>query len=119
LPGDFKLLEGVASDPAAREKWKGKTVTIKGQFAPARSSRAFELIRLRIQCCGADAVKYSIPVFCKENIPELKMSQWIQITGTVEFRQRQPNSDSFITILIVPKRNLIQPTEPDLNPYLQ
>jgi hypothetical protein len=117
---DFKSLESAAQDEQSRKEWKGKYVRVVGQYAPtkSRSDHLFALVRFRIQCCAADAVQYRIPVLCKETLSGFQQNAWVEVTGRVEF---SPDSEKggFMSILIVPKRKNIVPTNPDPNPYIQ
>ena len=54
---NFKDLENFANSPVMRAEWRGKTVRVRGQFAPSPGSdQVFTLQRFRISCCAADAV---------------------------------------------------------------
>lgn len=114
---DFKTLEGLAANPMARDEWQGKMIKVKGQYAPL-SPRIFDLVRYRIQCCGADAVAYRVPVGCKEDVIDIKPNSWVQVAGRIDFRKRQ-GSDAYMTILLAPSRGAVIETPPDNNPYLQ
>jgi hypothetical protein len=114
-PVNVKLLEAMASSAAEREYWKGKTIQVRGQYAP-QSDRVFSLVRFRIQCCAGDAVQIDIPVLAKDSITHVKSQGWVEVTGRVDFRQIQ---GTLKTIVIVANRNHVQPCNPDLNPYVQ
>lgn len=119
FPLDFKTLESLAANPGAREDWKGKMIRVKGQYAPL-STRVFELVRYRIQCCAGDAVAYRVPVGCKEEVKDVKPNSWVEVTGRIDFRKRSPTSDSYMTVLMAPSRAAVNDRiPPDLNPYLQ
>jgi hypothetical protein len=122
----FKALEGAAYDPAEQERLQGEVVKVVGQFAPVSGSdRAFHVVRYRIQCCGADAIRLSVPCWSREPLGALKPGDWVRVTGRVMFREVQPGH--LVTILQVPRRNPalapqlqpVVPTDPDPNPYIQ
>jgi len=116
---DFKSLEAAALDEFRRKEWQGKTVRVVGQFASApRSDRLFRLVRYRIQCCAADAVEYSIPALCRESLAGIKLNDWVQVTGQIQF-QRERNGPGYMTVLLVPRRRNVALTDPDPNPYIQ
>jgi len=115
---DFKTLEQAAV--ADREQWNGKVVRVVGQYRPnVQSQREFSLMRLLIKCCGNDAIPLDVPIICKEPVTSIQPMQWIEVTGRVEFQKRPGSNDSYMTILRVPNRKKITPTEPDSNPYIQ
>jgi len=62
----------------------GKSVQLVGQYYPAKDGE-YEVVRLYMYCCAADASPISIPV--QDDLPGEKQEDWIQITGTVRFRQ--------------------------------
>jgi hypothetical protein len=114
---DFKALESAASIPSAREALKGKAVRVRGQFAPS-SDRVFSLVRFRIQCCAADRIQVNVPIVSKEPLPPLKQSEWVEVTGKVEFRI-PPGQQAYTTVLTVPQSRYIRPTDPDPVPWIQ
>lgn len=114
---DFQTLEQAAFTD--QDAWKGKVVRVVGQFQPSvHSQREFNLIRFRIKCCGADAIPLPVPIVAKEAVTGVQPMQWIDVTGQVEFHKRGEN-ESYFTVLRVPSRKNIAPTEPDANPYIQ
>jgi uncharacterized membrane protein YraQ (UPF0718 family) len=115
----FKDLEGLASDEDSRAQWLGRNVIVKGQFAASPSNdRMFSLIRLKIQCCAADVIPLKIPIVCGESVAGISDGQWVEVVGQVDFWQ-VPGQNRYTTVLKVPRRNSINPTQPDSNPYLQ
>jgi hypothetical protein len=115
IPRDFKQLEAMASSPAERDYWKGKTIKVKGQFMP-QTDRLFTLVRLRIQCCAADAVQLNVPILSKDSITDIRREDWIVVTGRVDFREVNGTPKPLI---LVSRRSAVQPTTPGLNPYEQ
>jgi hypothetical protein len=113
---DFKTLEQAAETERFRRDWKGKRVKIKGQFAPSANDRVFSLVRFRIRCCAADAVQLNVPMICKESVNDTKTGpeQWVDVTGQIDFQKR---GNFYQTILLVPNRNAIAPSQPDANPW--
>ena len=120
---DFKKLEALASQPAEfRADWKGKVVSVKGQYSPSSENfNVFGLVRFRIQCCAGDAVQNSVPMMSREDLRPLKdkgikPGDWIEVTGAVDFRERGGQT---VTILVLPSLRAIRPCPPDNNPYIQ
>lgn len=113
---DFKTLEKAAHDPDQRQQWQGKTVRVRGQFAPhPRNDRIFSLARFSIQCCRADAIQLNVTIISRESLAGAVASQWVEVTGKVEFRE---HNGSFFTLMIIPGKKAIKPTDPDTNPYV-
>ena len=77
-----------AEEPTIRADFEGKEVEIIGQFMPARENSTqkdrFNLVRMFIICCAADARPVAIAVETDEphGIPEMS---WIKVTGTASF----------------------------------
>jgi hypothetical protein len=118
---DFKSLETAATLPGVRERLKGRTVRVKGQFAPT-NDRVFSLVRFRIQCCAADRIPVDVTIISKNPLtdiqPPLKNSEWVEVTGKVDFRV-PPGHSAYKTLLLVPQLRYIQPIDPDPSPWLE
>src|SRR5260370_19738821 len=88
----FKDLENYASRPELRAEKQGKTVRVRGQYAPSRGSdHVFSLQRYRISCCAADAIPLHVPIVTRESLAtrasDLKINQWVKVTGVIDFQQ--------------------------------
>lgn len=117
-PVDYKLLEAMASSPDRRAEWKNKVIEVRGQYSPMRGSdQLFMLVRLKISCCANDAVQLNVPMVCAEPIRDVNFSDWVKVTGRVDFKQ-QPNG-SYFTVVYISKASDIVKTDPDPNPYIQ
>jgi hypothetical protein len=121
VPRGFAELEEYARDANRRSDWDGKWITVKGQFAPLpkndpKHDRQFSLVRFKIRCCGADAIRLNVPMVCKESLQGIKEGEWVNVTGRMRF---QKVGDSYITVLMVPNRQAIAPTGPDPGFYIQ
>jgi hypothetical protein len=116
---DFKTLEAAAYTPDERDYWRGRVVSVRGQFAPvARSNRVFTLVRLKINCCAADAIQLNVPIVSEEPLKDLDRGQWIKVTGRIDFRA-EPGTSRYMTILRLPDQSYIVPVDPDPDPYIQ
>jgi hypothetical protein len=114
---DFKTLESLAGSESTRSRWGGKMVQVVGQYAPYRGNdNVFSLARMRIQCCGADAVQLNVPIVSAEPIKGFEVNQWVRVVGRVEFQQR---GNRYNTVLVVnyPDQVVTAPPEPD--PYIR
>jgi hypothetical protein len=116
----FKDLESYASSEESRSQWQGKTIRVRGQYAPSPGSdHFFSLVRFRIQCCGADAIPLRIPMVTRDKLSdrsELKLNQWVKVTGVVDFQQ---DRGRYITVVRALNNRAIEACNPDSNPYIQ
>ncbi len=75
-----------AAEPGMREDFENKDVEITGQFLPARtgnpSGDRFQLVRMFVMCCAADARPVAVTVRGKNDFPEMS---WLKVTGRVTF----------------------------------
>jgi len=113
----YKELEGYSRDDASRDRWKGKTVKVKGQYSPdPRSATRFNLARFRINCCANDAIPLNVPMLAAEPLTSIRPGDWIEVTGRVEFLK---TGESYRTVLMTQGPATVKPTDPDANPYVQ
>jgi hypothetical protein len=126
----FRELEGAAYSQERRDLYEGKTVRLKGQFAPSGNDRMFSLVRFKINCCAADAIPLSAVIMIdpdsKETLnPAQYAGRWVEVTGQVQFRSREKNGrEEWVTVIMVrpdkdhPLSSLIVPTPPDARPFV-
>jgi uncharacterized membrane protein YraQ (UPF0718 family) len=113
----YKTLIDVANREDSRYQWKDKVVEVRGQYQGGASDHVFNLVRLKITCCGSDAVPIYVRVQVNEPIRGLKLGDWVQVTGRIDFRQERPGA--FKTVLYVSKAGDVAPCNPDNDPYVQ
>ncbi len=117
-PIDFKQLEALALRPDQREQWGGKLVTVRGQFMPfSANPHQFMLVRQKINCCASDVVQLNVPMLSREPVTGFRDTEWVKVTGKVEFRER--GNGAFLTILTVWNSEDIESCPPDPNIYLK
>jgi hypothetical protein len=126
----FRELEGAAYSQERRDLYEGKTVRLKGQFAPSGNDRMFSLVRFKINCCAADAIPLSAVIMIDPDTqeqlnPAQYQGKWVEVTGQVQFRTRQKNDrEEWVTVIMVhpdkehPLADLIVPTPPDNRPFI-
>jgi uncharacterized repeat protein (TIGR03943 family) len=77
-----------AEEPTMRADFEGKEVEVIGQFMPASENNTqkdrFNLVRMFIICCAADARPIAISVQTDQPHGIAEMS-WIKVTGTASF----------------------------------
>jgi len=81
IPGVMAFIE----TDQKRLEMDGKSVQLVGQYYPTKDGE-YEIVRLYMYCCAADASPISISV--EGDLADEKQEDWIQVTGTVRFRQR-------------------------------
>jgi hypothetical protein len=100
----FVELQQASLTPESREYYEGKTVTLTGQYS-GHDPRRFTLVRYKIACCAADAVRLNAVIMVNDKSsekvdPDKYRNVWVQVTGRIRFFQK-PGSDEFITGLIL------------------
>ncbi len=107
----------MAGSADLRDYWKKRVVEVRGQFSPyPGSEQVFMLIRQKIGCCAADAVQLNVPIFARERIVAFKHTDWVKVTGTIDFRER---NGSYFTVLLVSSASDVVACPPDPNPYIK
>jgi uncharacterized repeat protein (TIGR03943 family) len=86
-----------AQEPFTRKDFEGKAVELIGQFAPIKvktgaepkvPAGSFELFRLVMVCCAADAMPVAVRIEGKPQPKGLREMQWLKVTGRVQYRPR-------------------------------
>ena len=113
----YKNLIEMANRPDTRNQWKDQVVEVLGEFQATPNDHVFDLVRMKITCCGSDAVPIFVRVLMRESVTGYKRGDWVRVTGRVDFREERPGS--FKTLLHVSKASDINPSNPDLTPYVQ
>jgi uncharacterized membrane protein YcgQ (UPF0703/DUF1980 family) len=62
----------------------GIRVDIDGLVSGELEEGTFEFSRFFASCCAADAMPFSIRVQPPADAPELELSQWLQVAGTLQ-----------------------------------
>jgi hypothetical protein len=114
---EFRELEQAAYHPGQRDFYQGKRAEIRGQFAPSTSPKMFTLVRLKITCCGADAVQLRVLIVSPEDVRKQR-GQWVKVRGTIQFAKRK-DRDEYVTILQMASPRDVADVEPPKSPYIQ
>ena len=104
----MKLSEAEQSAESAdfREHWKKemetKSVRLKAKFgSPYRGDRMFNIVRLKMTCCAADAYGEPVRIIVESPRPldmEKFKDHWLKITGKLDYRQLG-GSDRYVTVV--------------------
>jgi hypothetical protein len=100
----FLELQQASLSPESRDFYEGKTVALTGQY-DGRDPKRFTLVRFKIACCGADAVRLNsvIMVDPKSSAtvdPDSYRNKWVEVKGRIKFFQK-PGTNEFITGLML------------------
>jgi uncharacterized repeat protein (TIGR03943 family) len=100
----FVELQEASLTPESRDAYEGKTVTLTGQY-DGRDPKRFTLVRYKIACCAADAVKLNAVIMVNDKSPETVdpdryRNKWVEVTGRIHFFQK-PGTNEFVTGLIL------------------
>ncbi len=116
----FKDLENFAYADQSRKDWRGKTVLVRGQFAPSPGNdHVFSLVRFRISCCQADAIPMPVPIVTRQPLSQrsdLNLNDWVKVVGIVDFQRMREHERTVLRVMNLDK---IQKCPPDNNPYIQ
>jgi hypothetical protein len=117
---EFKDLYEAVDSPRDRKDLQGKTIRVKAMFGPLNDPTKFQLYLLKMTCCFADAYPVPLKGFftSPEPLPvEKYRSQWVYVTGKVEFVPR-PGSSEYGTIVHLRTKDDVRHAMPASNPYL-
>lgn len=114
----FMELDQAANSPQLREQREGEWVRIKGQFVPSTSNKRFSLVRFKINCCAADAIRLNMVIDCAQELNVASFQgQWVEVTGQVSFRKIR-GREEYITVLSVPAAKDVKRVDADPNPFV-
>jgi uncharacterized membrane protein YcgQ (UPF0703/DUF1980 family) len=123
----FAELQQASLTPESREYYEGKTIALTGQYNGFDTKR-FTLVRFKIACCAADAVKLDAvimvdPKSSEKVDPDTYRNQWIEVRGNVHFFPK-PGSKEYVTALILyptaeePIQKLVTKIPPPATPWV-
>jgi hypothetical protein len=86
-----------AQEPVTRKDFEGKEVELIGQLVPNKAkgkaksalpAGSFQILRLVMVCCAADAMPVAVKIETKLSVTEIHEMQWLKVTGRVHYRPR-------------------------------
>lgn len=110
----FKELNAAANDQGKRESLQGKTAILEGYIRRINASGApqLTLFRLKMACCGADAVPLKVRIVLKKGtLNRFEDFDWVEMKGQIQFVQA-PNSERYIPVIVVEDIRDIRKAEP-------
>jgi uncharacterized membrane protein YcgQ (UPF0703/DUF1980 family) len=118
IPLEFPQLKQAAFSPAQRALYEGKIGSLLGLFVPSKANdRTCTLVRIKMQCCAADALPLGVLIISPEPLTGFKEDQWVTIEGRIQFR-KQRGRDEFLPVLQIQGRDKIKPAERPARPYI-
>ena len=114
MPQNPTVLDLVnAAYEGQQEALDGRLITLFGQCDPpyGPDSECFDLYRLVVTCCVADATSVSVEIVRKPGV-RLEAGKWVEVAGTVQFGKGTDSSVPMVHAKTV--RNIPEPLEPYL-----
>jgi uncharacterized repeat protein (TIGR03943 family) len=93
---------------AGHDTLTGRQVTLTGFARPAGPGR-WQLIRLRMTCCAADAVPMRIVI---KNAPPPRPGTWMQVTGAWSPAWAHINGIALPQLIATDQRRIAEPADP-------
>lgn len=79
----FNDLNDAAFDADKRKSYTGQTAILEGKFNRL-SDKEFTLYRLKMTCCGPDAVMLKVRIIAPQ-VPAANEGEWVQVRGVIRF----------------------------------
>ena len=114
---EFAELKQAAYVPQLRNELQGKTRKLLGQFVSGNTDNSCSLVRIKMQCCAADAQPLNVVIIAPDKLTDVKPLSWVEVEGQVQFRKRRDKNE-YLPVLQIKGRDKIKPAEPPKNPYL-
>ncbi len=95
----FNELNDAAFDADKRKSYTGQTAILQGKFSRL-GDKEFTLFRLKMTCCGADAVMLKVRILSPQSVNNIADGQWVQIRGVIRF-MKVPGQDRYTPVLVL------------------
>jgi uncharacterized membrane protein YcgQ (UPF0703/DUF1980 family) len=125
----FSTLESAAYEPSSRKLLTGKAATVIGKFDARGDSNQFGLVRLKMNCCAADALPLNAiiminPTWTGERLDvRSRQQKWVKVTGRIFFLKKRGSEEEYVTAIILfpdnthPPNSLVEEIDQPANPY--
>jgi hypothetical protein len=118
----FTEISKMSYTPEGRKFYEGRMARMTGQYAPGKDQNVFNLARVKITCCAADAIPLNVVVMrdpsLQENLEKMSPNTWVDVTGRLQFRKRK-DRDEFVSVLLVSSPKDIREVPAPADPYIQ
>ena len=104
IPGDgaeysFNALTEAAFDADKRKGLEGQTAIMSGRFKRL-GDKEFTLFRLKMTCCGQDAVTLKVRILAPQAVGEFADFDWVQVKGVIQFI-KAPGQERYTPVLVL------------------
>jgi hypothetical protein len=96
----FNELNDAAFDADKRTAYAGKTAILEGRFLRL-GDKEFTLFRLKMTCCGADAVPLKVRIVAPQSVNGFNDHDWVRVKGVIQFI-KLPGQDRYSPVIRVP-----------------
>jgi hypothetical protein len=110
----FNELNEAAFDADKRKSYAGQTAILEGRFRRLED-KEFTLFRLKMTCCGSDAVPLKVRIIAPYALGDRQDFEWVRVTGMIQF-VKAPGQERYTPVLILADNNAIE-TVPVRNEY--
>lgn len=83
IPMSFNELNDAAFDADKRDSYTGKTAILEGRYSQL-GDKQFTLYRLKMTCCGADAVQLKVRIIAPTAM-SITPGEWVRVHGVIRF----------------------------------
>lgn len=105
IPGEgtemrFNDLTEAALDADKRKAYEGQTAIMQGRFKRL-GDKEFTLFRMKMTCCGPDAVTLKVRILAPQAVGEFGDFDWVQVKGVIQFI-KAPGQERYTPVLVLP-----------------
>ncbi len=93
----FNDLNDAAYDADKRRSYGGQTAIMEGRFKRL-GEKEFTLYRMKITCCGADAVMLKVRIVAPQSMNGFNDHDWVRVKGVIQFI-KLPSQDRYTPVL--------------------
>jgi hypothetical protein len=94
----FNELNDAAFDADKRKSYTGQTAILEGKFNRL-GDKEFTLYRLKMTCCGPDAVMLKVRIIAPQ-VPPATEGEWVRVRGVIRFI-KAPGQERYTPVLMV------------------
>lgn len=94
----FNELNDAAFDADKRDSYTGKTAILEGRFSKL-TDKQFTLYRLKMTCCGADAVPLKVRIVAPIAMT-ITPGEWVRVNGVIRFI-KAPGQERYTPVLFL------------------
>jgi hypothetical protein len=96
----FNDLTEAAFDADKRNAYSGQTAIMEGRFKRL-GDKEFTLFRMKMTCCGPDAVPLKVRIITPQAINGFSDFDWVRVKGVIQFI-KAPGQERYTPVLVLP-----------------